>query len=68
MPTEKKKPGRGGARKGAGRPAIGDYVRMNKTLRLDADVHDFLSDQPNASQFVDALVKCSKAFKDWKSE
>ena len=63
--AKKKKPGRGGARPGGGRPKDPN-AKVPVAYRLTQDVAEYLQTIENRSVFVDELVRKSRAFKQWQ--
>jgi len=58
---------RGGARKGAGRkPAPDGTLKVPYSLKLDAEIRDYLRTCDNATDAIETAVRRSKAFRDWK--
>lgn len=55
---------KGGRRKGAGRKPKKD-AKVKATVNVSPDVLAFLNSTGNRSQAVEAMVRKTKAFKDW---
>jgi len=57
MEDIKKRSGRGGARPGSGRPALG---KKAMTFKLSKESYEKLQTIKNKSEYVDALIKAAK--------
>lgn len=62
----KKKPTRGGARPGAGRPKQ-EVTKQAKTLKLDPEVADYLRTTENQTATVEQAIRRSQGFRNWKA-
>ena len=50
-----------------GRPRMGAQPKRQVPIRVSADVAEYICTHDNRSAFVEALVKRTKGFKDWKA-
>lgn len=60
---------RGGKRKGAGRkPAPQGTTKVPYSMKLEPELVKYLRQLQNATATVEAVLKRSKAFREWKTK
>jgi len=64
----KKKPARGGRRKGSGRKPSGKPWKRTASVRLASDVADYLDSTGNRSVAVEGAVRASLGYRLWRLE